>query len=135
MDDFLPCGKRLRLTQFNADGSKGVIYRCSERTAPKANQDVLPGDCQECPVRSAVLKAAVEAGSYVPKGFSGPVKGKRKDQGGDGFVPCSDRLVVLLAACCGNTLERRVCNSSDSPNMGSEVTPIICGQCPVRKNP
>lgn len=133
MEGFLPCGKRLRLTQFNADGSKDQVYRCSERTAPKANQDVLPADCQECPVRSTVLKAGIEAGTYQPRAFTTPTKGKRKDTGGDGFVSCNERLVVLISACCGNTLERRVCNSTDSVNMGSEVTPVICGQCPVRK--
>lgn len=136
MEEFLPCGKRLRLTQFNADGSKGTINRCSEKTAPKANQDVLPADCQECPVRSAVLKAAIDAGTYKPKAFDmgRAVKGKRKDGGGEGFVPCTERLVVLLAACCGNTIERRICNSPDSVNLGAEVTPVICSQCPVRKH-
>lgn len=134
MEEFLPCGKRLKLVQFNADGSKGVVYRCSERTAPKANQDVLAADCQECPVRSAVVRAGIDAGTYKPKVLDTPARGKRKDTGGEGFVPCSDRLVVLLPACCGRTTEHRVCNSAESVNVGAEVGPVICEQCPVRRH-
>lgn len=135
MSEFLPCGKRLRLTAFRADGLKDTIYRCAEQTAPKANLDVVAADCEGCPVRSAIVRAAMTAGEYAAKRQFDTTKkvGERKDKGGDGFASCADRLVILMPACCGSTVERRVCNSPDSVNMGAEVTPVICGKCLVRK--
>lgn len=124
--DYLPCGQRQKLISFRADGTKDHVQRCTEQTAEQFGKDVTPEACAECPVRRGTIKKPVQ----FDKGRAAEVK---KDAGGDGFPPCADRLVAVIKACCGNTIERRVCDSLDSSSLGAEVTPVICAQCPARR--
>lgn len=133
--DFLPCAKRLELVQFNADGSKDRVHRCAEPTAEKANQNVTPVDCAACPVRRASLAKSLADKTFTPvHKFDGRgARARYPDRGGDGFPSCADRLVVEMPVCCGQTIERRICNSLDCVYFQGEVTPVICAQCPVRR--
>lgn len=125
MDEFKPCGMRQRLIAFRADGTKDHVHRCTERTAEAFGLDITPPDCDKCGVRREILKAATRPLTKTD--------GAKPDMGGDGFCGCIDRVVVCIKACCGNTIDRRVCNSLDSSNYQTEVTPVICAQCPVRR--
>jgi hypothetical protein len=125
--EYLPCGKRLKLIAFRADGQKDNVFRCAEPTAEQFGKDVTPEVCAECPVRRGTIQPAAK----FDKSKAAAVKQDTK--GGDGFPPCADRLVAVIKACCGNTIERRVCDSLDSSKLGAEVTPVICAQCPARR--
>jgi len=131
--DFPPCVRRQKLTTFSQDGTKAKVWRCMEGTAEKANQDVIPADCIQCAVRLAVLKSNEDYRPPfpVPKGLA-----KRPDTEprADGFIPCDLRLVAVAPTCCGGTKELRICDNDEAHHYKGEVTPVICSQCPVRRD-
>lgn len=130
--EFKPCSARINLVAFRADGGKDKVYRCSEPTSPHPNQDVTPEDCDSCPVRVAVLEAAVAGRTFVRSPLA--VYPKKVDaNASEGFLACLDRVKVQRPACCGQFTEHRLCNSMQSPLFGEEVTPVMCSQCPVRR--
>jgi len=124
--DFPPCPMRTRLVMYAADGTKQHVFRCTEASAPAANQNVTPEVCAECPVRRALLDDV-----HIP-----PTKRVREetkpDKGGDGFVKCSSRGVVEGSMCCGSTRLIRVCLNDNCHYFQGEVSPNICASCPVR---
>ena len=127
--DFNSCQQRQKFVNFKADGSQEFAFRCSEATAPHAYQDVKPADCVGCPVRRALLA------NPVPKRDQfADMSNLVRSPEGDGFLPCSHRLVQITHGCCndGPSRERWVCGTDESVNYRFEVTPVICEQCPVR---
>jgi len=131
MDDYKACPARTRLIGFKADGSKEEFKRCTEQSAPMANKNVDPADCDECPVR----KLLVNSDQYRPlTPKPSPTSRAKRDGGGGGFVPCDLRQIVNVKTCCGGQAEIRVCDSDEAPYYQGRVTPEICAQCPHRKN-
>lgn len=124
--DFPPCPRRQRLVMFDADGGRGHVFRCTEQTAPTANQNVGVLECDICPVRRSLLD-----GVYTPptRKVAGDVK---PDGGGAGFVPCDARGVVTVKACCGLSRTIRVCQNDECHYFQGEVSAAICASCPVR---
>lgn len=129
--EFPPCPKRSRLTQFKADGTKDHVQRCTEQEATKANQDVTPEDCIECPLRSMLVKAGHVPKTPKPRAKTPP---RRDSAGGDlGFVSCGHRAIVDVKSCCGQLRVARVCDLDLCQYYQGEVNPSICAQCPLRQ--
>jgi hypothetical protein len=136
-EDFPLCSARQSLVQYNKDGTKDRVQRCSEPKAEMMGLNVIPSDCEGCPVRREVTKAAFDRGSYQPPLVAevATVQGCRKDAGElpAPWLPCQDRNLVNIGGCCGQTKEIRVCDSIDCFRLGSQVTHEMCRECPHRK--
>ena len=125
---------RVSLVSFQADGSKDKVRRCSHQEAPKANQDVTPQDCSDCPVRRELVVAERTARPPRKLPDNTPILSRRPDNpASEGFPTCVDRLLVVIPSCCGKTTNRLLCDSPDSPKYQGEVTPAICNQCTVKR--
>lgn len=127
MTDFQPCPKRQRLTMFQADGGKEYVHRCTEATAEPFNQNVTVEDCYGCSVRLGLVQGDA---TKVKKPEN--VESSKPDPGGDGFVPCDQRSLVRVKACCGAKRLVRVCECPEADHFQSVVSPSICAHCPVR---
>ena len=135
-DEFQPCSERNRIVQFKADGTKNAIQRCGEPTAEHMGKQVQPADCEGCPVRALVTKAAIRRKEYDPPLISetANVLGAKPDDGSDPrFPPCLDRNVVQIGSCCGKAMPVRVCDSVDCWRLGSEVNSEMCRACEHRR--
>lgn len=135
MNKFPLCPARQRLTQWGVDGSKTHVQRCTEQTAEKANQNVTPEDCSDCPVRALLVRDGSEYQSTAKrpaKQASGPLK---KDEGGGGYVFCDTRQVLTVVPTCGScskVMHYRICDGDKSPHYRGMVTPEQCADCPFR---
>lgn len=133
---YAPCAKRQQLTAFKKDGTKAKVNRCTEPTAEHHMSNVDPVHCAECPVRDLVTRAAIRANEFKPPlaTTTHQIQSKKKDTNPPKpWLPCADRDVAGVAACCGGVTEIRICDSSDCFRMGSKVTADICSSCPFRK--
>ena len=134
--EFPACPQRKRLTVWDADGKKSKVLRCIEQGAPKANQDVTPSDCTECPIRGSLVR---DVSKHVPASKRAPADDQgalRADPGGDGFSPCATRQYLERVSTCSNcskTFRLRICNEDTSPHYRGIVEPAVCGGCPFRR--
>lgn len=134
MEEYLPCSERLSLTIFGKDGSTRRVQQCGEQTAPKANQQITPQDCEACPVRKSVVeKARVSGAMKPPPKLDVLVASKTREPRADGYEDCYDRLRGSVPGCCGSVSYIRICDSPDSYRYGEKVSPVICAACPVRR--
>lgn len=135
-DDFLPCPARRAIVQFQRDGSKNTVQRCTSPTAPFMGQTVDAADCAACPVRDLVNQAFNERVKFNPPLVAevATVRGCKPDANSPApWVPCVDRNLVAIGSCCGNSKEIRVCDSPECFRLGSQVTPEQCQACQYRK--
>ena len=135
-EDFPPCSARQSLVQYHKDGTKDRVQRCTEPTADNMGLNVIPSDCEECPVRKAITKAAWDRGSYKPPLVKdvAKIQGFQADDNPDApWLPCKDRQIVRIGSCCGKWKEIKMCNSLECFRLGSQVNPEHCRECPLRK--
>jgi len=119
---------------FAADGTKARVHRCGGEGSAKRQEYVAAEDCFACPVRDAILRAAVTANTYTPERKLDTRREVKKapDKKGGGFLPCDYRLLVVLPVCCGGTLTTWQCKNTAAPLFEAEITPAHCEQCKVR---
>jgi len=128
--DFLPCDKRQKLIQFQADGTKKRVNQCMEPEAEKYGLTVLPSDCEACPLRNFKKPAKVDR---TVKDLGLNLIRSEPDKGpSDVFPACPFRVLGTLALCCSQTFQVRICDSPDSPEYGKEVNASTCLNCPLR---
>ena len=127
---------RQRIVIFDKDGSKTPVQRCNEPTSDHTFEIVTPEACEACPVRKFITQKAMAAKQYTPplaEDIRGELNLRYDATPTINFLPCQDRLVATVDACCGQTQEVRVCGSTDCFRMGSEVSDVMCGECPYRR--
>lgn len=136
--EFPACPKRQTLTVWGRGGTKTAAYRCAEQDADKANEDVTPEDCSECPLRPHLVRN--ESNPFKerlkPKGAtSGALK---RDPGGDGYSPCTTRQILEIPPSCSECSRDRIyriCDGDKSPHYRATVDPTICAVCSFRSHP
>ncbi len=129
---YLPCSERTQLVAFGKDGGKKKVQRCGEETAEFSGLDVLPDQCNGCPVRSAITRKALDLKKYRPPlvDETHTVLSKRPDTNApQEWPPCKDRQISVINSCCGQTMDVRVCNSVDCHRLGSSIHPGHCHEC------
>ena len=133
---FPTCPARTRLTMWAKDGSKSYVQRCACQEAERANQNVEPSDCLECPVRGLLVR---DESKHVPASQRPPKDHRAAltaDLPGNGFLFCQKRLVMEIQPTCGSCgskpVKARVCNEDKSPYFEGVVTPAECSGCPFR---
>lgn len=135
MSVYPACPARKPLTVWGADGLKSKVQRCTEQEAEKANKDVLPVDCSDCPLRASLVEEVIshQPGRPKPRGTQqGPL---RPDLGGEGYAECGHRLILITkSACssCSKNLKFRLCSCDRSQNYKLQVQPADCASCPFR---
>lgn len=127
-----PCKRRKTVMMFEADGSKTDTFQCAERTAPMHTLPVIEADCDACPVRDNVNKMELDRAARKTSNLRGFVR-QSKDTEATAYPACDHREVATVRACCGEEMEIRVCDHRASSRYQSEVTPVICEQCPYKK--
>ena len=128
MSDFQPCPKRQRLTMFQSDGSKEYVHRCTENRAEMFNQNVEAADCSVCPIRVQLAQGDATK-VKKPENVESSVPDTKT---GEGFVPCDQRALVKIKACCGAKRLVRVCECPEADYFQGVVSPSICAHCSVR---
>lgn len=137
MSDYPLCPARQRLTVWGSDGSKQYNQRCTEQTAEKANQDVSPSDCLDCPVRALIVRDDSRHPPAKKVRDDGNRADLRPDKGGGGWPKCDKRLIMRVAnpcSTCSKTVNLRLCNCDLTPHYGGKVSKDICKACPFRSN-
>jgi hypothetical protein len=133
MAEFPMCPMRKRLLVWGAGGEKTTCQRCAEQDAEKANQNVTPEDCLECPERASLVRGVSHpwAKPKLPRGSDrGALK---RDPGGAGYTPCATRQLLIVPPSCGgcnHPTEYRVCDGDKAPHFRGIVTPQMCAMCP-----
>lgn len=135
MENFPTCPARTRLTLWAANGEKSHVWRCTAQEAEKANQNVVPADCTDCPVRRVLVrdvKRHVPATKRPPRDHRAALAA---DKGGDGFPDCQKRLFMEIkptCSSCSKPVKMRICGEDKSPYFEGTVSPENCSSCPFR---
>lgn len=132
--NYAPCPERTEMVSFAADGTKSRVQRCGSTAAPTEGQYVTEDQCQSCPVRDAILSAAIAAKTFHPERKLDTSRATKKvpDSRGGGFVACNFRLLIELPVCCGGRIKTWQCTNTASSFYESEIAPSHCEGCKVR---
>lgn len=126
---------RKALVVYQADGSKDRLQRCTEQDADKANENVTPEDCLECPLRAHLVRDGSKLHQAAKKARDSRGGVLKPDTSGQGYVKCEHRQILTwksTCSSCSKELTARICNGDKSPFFRTAVSSSQCAGCPFR---